>query len=190
MLCRAMEKNLPEHMVRTTATGITAALFTALVLLSAPPASAQTRDEFSYWDGNGNGDLTCSEAEDRDEGLRLPAYQDDRDGTGIIYEWLERGRSSDTDNDGIACDSASNPNGYIPTVQPVGPQGCPADAEIWRGLQVCEEQPRDGYDRDAYGQGYSTLEDDIIAALPPTMKALGGHPNPAISGRLKTGHFR
>ena len=143
------------------------------MLLPAPPALAQTRDEFSYWDANGNGDLTCSEAEGRDEGLRLPAYQDDRDGTGIIYEWLQRGRSSDTDNDGIACDSASNPNGYIPTVEPVGPQGCPADAETWRGLRVCEERPRDGYDRSAFGQGYSTLEDDIIAALPPTMKAGG-----------------
>ena len=173
MLCRAMGNNSPEHKIRITSTGITAALFTALVLLPAPPASAQSRDEFSYWDVNGNGDLTCSEAEDREEGLRLPAYQDDRDGTSIIYEWLERGRSSDTDNDGIACDSASNPNGYIPTVQPVGPQGCPADAETWRGLRVCEEQPRDGYDRDAFGQGYSTLEDDIIAALPPTMKAGG-----------------
>ena len=173
MLCHAMEKNSPEHMVRTTATGITAALFTALVLLSAPTASAQSRDEFSYWDANGNGDLTCSEAEGRDQGLRLPAYQDDRDGTGIIYEWLERGRSSDTDNDGIACDSASNPNGYIPTVEPVGPEGCPADAETWRGLRVCEEQPRDGYDRDAFGSGYASLEDDIIAALPPTMKAGG-----------------
>ena len=71
------------------------------------------------------------------------------------------------------CDSALNPNGYIPTVQPVGPQGCPADAETWRGLRVCEEQPRDGYDRDAFGQGYSSLEDEIIAALPPTMKAGG-----------------
>ena len=173
MLCHAMGNNSPEHMIRITSIGITAALFTTLVLLPAPPASAQSRDEYSYWDVNGNGDLTCSEAEGRDEGLRLPAYQDDRDGTGIIYEWLERGRSSDTDNDGIACDSASNPNGYIPTVQPVGPQGCPADAETWRGLRVCEEQPRDGYDRDAFGQGYSTLEDDIIAALPPTMKAGG-----------------
>ena len=30
------------------------------------------------------------------------------------------------------------------------------------GLQVCEEQPRDGYDRDAFGSAYSSLEDDII----------------------------
>ncbi len=155
--------------MRLTFTRITAALVTALVLLPAPPAAAQTRDEFSYWDANGNGDLTCSEAEGRDEGLRLPAYQDDRDGTGIIYEWLQRGRSSDTDNDGIACDSASNPNGYIPTVEPVAPEGCPADAETWRGLRVCNEQPRDGYDRAAFGSGYTSLEDDIIAALPPTM---------------------
>ena len=48
----------------------------------------------------------------------MPAYQDNRDGTGVIYEWLERSRSSDTDDDGIACDSASNPNGYIPTPHP------------------------------------------------------------------------
>ena len=82
-------------------------------------------------------------------------------------------RSSDTDNDGVACESTPNAGGYIPNVQPVEPQGCPADAETWRGLQVCEEQPRDGYDRDAFGSGYSSLEDDIIAALPATMKAGG-----------------
>ena len=51
--------------------------------------------------------------------------------------------------------------------------GCSADAETWRGLRVCSEGPRDGYDRDAFGTGYSRLEDDIIAALPPTMKANG-----------------
>ena len=51
--------------------------------------------------------------------------------------------------------------------------GCPADAETWRGLRVCTERPRDGYDRDAFGTGYRTLEDDIIAALPSTMKANG-----------------
>ena len=156
--------------------GITAVLLGVLVLLLVPRASAQSRDDFSYWDANGNGDLTCTEAQGRDEGLRLPAYQDDRDGTGIIYEWLERTRSSDTDNDGIGCDSASNPNGYIPNVQPkppVDPQGCLADAVTWRGLKVCDERPRDGYDRDAFGTGYSSLEDDIITALPPTMKTNG-----------------
>ena len=137
-------------------------------------AAAQTKDDFAYWDLSGNGDLTCAEALGRDEGLRLPAYRDDRDGTGIIYEWLERGRSSDGDNDGIGCDSESNPNGYIPRGEtPVEPEGCPADAEIWRGLQVCAEQPRDGYDRDAFGTGYRSLEDDIIAALPATMKRSG-----------------
>ena len=51
--------------------------------------------------------------------------------------------------------------------------GCPADAETWRGLRVCSERPREGYDRDDYGTGYSRLEDDIIAALPATMKANG-----------------
>ena len=146
-----------------------------LLALAVPAlAVAQTKDDFAYWDLNGNGDLTCSEALGRAEGLRLPAYRDDRDGTAIIYEWLERGRSSDSDDDGIACDSESNPNGYIPRAQPpVDPQGCPADAPIWRGLQVCEEQSRDGYERDAFGTGYRNLEDDIIAALPATMKAGG-----------------
>ena len=156
--------------------GIAVSLVAALVLLLAPPASGQSRDEFSYWDLNGNGDLTCDEARDGrsgDQGLKLPAYEDNRDGTGIIYEWLERGRSSDGNNDGAACESISNPGGYIPNVQPVEPQGCPADAETWRGLQVCEEQPRDGYDRDAFGTGYSSLEDEIIDMLPPTMKAGG-----------------
>ena len=51
--------------------------------------------------------------------------------------------------------------------------GCPADAETWRGLRVCSERPREGYDRDAFGTGYRSLEDDIIAALPATMKADG-----------------
>ena len=60
-----------------------------------------------------------------------------------------------------------------PPTSPVETQGCPADAETWRGLKVCDERPRDGYARDAFGTGYSSLEDEIIAALPPTMKANG-----------------
>ena len=62
------------------------------------------------------------------------------------------------------------------TVQPAptpAPVGCSADAETWRGLRVCDERPQDGYDRDDYGTGYRSLEDDIIAALPSTMKANG-----------------
>ena len=38
---------------------------------------------------------------------------------------------------------------------------------------MCEEQPREGYDRDAFGSAYSSLEDDIIDMLPPTMRAGG-----------------
>lgn len=53
------------------------------------------------------------------------------------------------------------------------PAGCPTDANTWRGLRVCSERPRAGYNRDDYGTGYSRLEDDIIAALPATMKANG-----------------
>ena len=149
-------------------------MFGFCVLAVPMLAAGQTRDDFEFWDRNNNGDLTCSEAKDGpDGGLRLPGYRDNRDGTGIIYEWLERSRSSDSDNDGIACESTPNAGGYVPNVQPVDPQGCPPDAEIWRGLQVCAEQPRDGYDRDAFGTGYSRLEDEIIAALPETMKAAG-----------------
>ena len=117
---------------------IMAVMLAALVLGPVPSASAQSRDEFSYWDANGNGDLTCSEAMGRDEGLRLPAYEDDRDGTGIIYEWLERTRSSDTDNDGIACDSASNPNGYIPNVEE------PAPDLVVLGPNVSDSSPETG----------------------------------------------
>ena len=154
--------------------------FGLCVLVAPMLAFGQTKDDFEYWDLNGNGDLTCTEALGRDEGLRLPAYLDNRDGTGIIYQWLERSRSSDSDNDGVACESGNNPNGYVPkAMPPVEPEGCPADAEVWRGLQVCEEQPRVGYDRDAFGSGYRSLEDDIIRALPPTMRSSGQVYTPA-----------
>ena len=52
-------------------------------------------------------------------------------------------------------------------------RGLLADAETWRGLTVCSERPRGGYDRVAFDTGYRMLEDDIIAALPSTMKASG-----------------
>ena len=93
----------------------------------------------------------------------------------MIYEWLSR-VSGDRDNDGIDCESNNNPNGYIPSAPvepPVETSTCSADAETWRGLKVCDERPRDGYDRDAFGTSYSSLEGEIIAALPPTMKANG-----------------
>ena len=93
----------------------------------------------------------------------------------MIYEWLSR-VSGDRDNDGIDCESTNNPNGYIPSAPvepPVETSTCSADAETWSGLKVCDERPRDGYDRDAFGTSYSSLEDEIIAALPPTMKANG-----------------
>ena len=105
---------------------------------------------------------------------RLPAYRDDRDGTGIIYEWLERSRSSDSDNDGIGCDSDRTPTATFR--EPKRRWSLRAARRMRRSgarLQVCEEQPRDGYDRDAFGTGYRSLEDDIIAALPATMRAVG-----------------
>ena len=145
---------------------------TATVVL-ALAAQAQTKDDFSYWDLNGNGDLTCTEARGRDGGLKLPAYRDNRDGTGVIYEWLERQRSSDTDNDGISCESTPTPSGYVPsagsTITPTptpSARECPAGSPTWMDLPVCEEGTRVGYDRDAFGSAYSSLEDEIIDGLP------------------------
>ena len=43
---------------------------------------------------------------------------------------------------------------------------------LYLGLP-CKRPAGPGYDRDDYGTGYSRLEDDIIAALPSTMKANG-----------------
>ena len=129
-----------------------------------------SKNDFAYWDANGNGDLTCTEARGRDEGLKLPAYRDDRDGTGVIYEWLERGASSDSDNDGVACEGTQNPNGYVPTAGSTPPttseRECPAGSPTWMALPVCEEGTRTGYDRDAFGSAYSSLEDEIIISLP------------------------
>ena len=72
-----------------------------------------------------------------------------------------------------ARDQSRNREGLGPG-GPTGATRCPpADAETWQGLQVCEEQPREGYDRDAFGSAYSSLEDDIIDMLPPTMKTGG-----------------
>ena len=146
------------------------AIVTATVILPVA-AQAQTKDAFEYWDLNGNSDLTCTEASGKDEGLKLPAYRDNRDGTGLIYEWLQRQRSSDTDNDGIACDGTSNPNGYVPragstTPPPTNARECPAGSPTWMDLPVCEEGARVSYDRDAFGSAYSSLEDEIIDALP------------------------
>ena len=60
----------------------------AVMLLGALPTEAQDRDTFENWDTNGNGDLTCGEAlaEGGADGLKLPAYEDDQNGTGLIYE--------------------------------------------------------------------------------------------------------
>ena len=146
------------------------ATLTATVVLPLA-AQEQTKDDFEYWDLNGNGDLTCAEATGKDEGLKLPAYRDNRDGTGLIYQWLERERSSDTDNDGIGCDSTANPDGYVPRAGSTPPptsnaRHCPDGSPTWMDLPVCEEGDREGYDRDAFGSAYSSLEDEIIDALP------------------------
>ena len=156
--------------IRMQRIAVIIAIVTATVILPVA-AQAQTKDDFEYWDLNGNSDLTCTEASGKDEGLKLPAYRDNRDGTGLIYEWLQRQRSSDTDNDGIACDNTSNPNGYVPragstTPPPTNARECPAGSPTWMDLPVCEEGARVSYDRDAFGSAYSSLEDEIIDALP------------------------
>jgi len=97
------------------------------VFMLAASALAQTKDDFGYWDANGNGDLTCSEAVGRDEGLRLPAYRDNRNNTATIYEWLQRVRRSDSDGDGVACESDSNPGGYAPRASGGGGGGDDGD---------------------------------------------------------------
>ena len=43
---------------------------------------------------------------------------------------------------------------------------CPSGSPTWMGLPVCEEAERTGYDRDAFGSAYSSLEDEIIEGLP------------------------
>ena len=143
---------------------------TATISASASLRVAGAKDAFGYWDGNGNGDLTCTEAKDKDSGLKLPAYKDNRDGTGLIYEWLQRGRSSDSDSDGISCESTQNPNGHVPVRVPsptqTGDRTCPTGSPTWMGLPVCDEVERTGYDRDAFGTAYTSLEDDIIEGLP------------------------
>ena len=57
---------------------------------------------------------------------------------------------------------------------PVEPLTCSADAETWRGLQVCDERT-EGRLRPRRFRDWlqHSLEDEIIAALPPTMKANG-----------------
>ena len=58
----------------------------ALVLASV--AAAQTQDDFEYWDADSNGDLNCEEAYGTGGtgGLKLPAYEDDRNGTALVFE--------------------------------------------------------------------------------------------------------
>ena len=46
-------------------------------------------------------------------------------------------------------------------------RGCPDSKDEWMGLRVCEEPAgRAGYDRDDFGSGYSSKEDEIIQGLP------------------------
>ena len=103
------------------------------------PDPEPDRDLFEYWDGDGDGDLTCDEAwrgGDR-AGLRLPAYRDGRNSTGLIYEWLMRVGSSDTNDDGVACQGRDNYVGYVPAGEPVTPvSALPFLDALWRKLAI------------------------------------------------------
>ena len=48
--------------------------------------------------------------------MKLPAYEDDRNGTALIFEWLQRQKSSAGNTSGSACTAMKwyNPNGYVP----------------------------------------------------------------------------
>ena len=59
------------------------------------------------------------------------------------------------------------PTFIVPVISPI------SIPNTWRGLLVSEERVRSGYNRRAFGTSYSRLEDDIIRALPPSMKANG-----------------
>ncbi len=165
------------NLTNTIRTVALACLLVAVTGGTVTSGELLNRNMFAYWDGNRNGDLTCAEARNQDEGLRLPAYRDNRNGTGLIYAWLERRRSSDSDDDGSSCESTRNPNGYVPRsgaptggkplrATPTGNRTCPPGSPTWMGLPVCEEVRRAGYNRDAFGSAYSSLEDEIVAGLP------------------------
>ena len=163
--CSAMGTGIGTTTIAATVTRGTATA-TAFASLWVVARTRGEKDAFAYWDANGNGDLTCTEAREKDGGLRLPAYEDNRNGTGLIYDWLQRGRRSDGDGDGIACETTPNPSGYVPVPPRTGARMCPSGSPTWMGLPVCEEVGRTGYDRDAFGSAYSSLEDEIITGLP------------------------
>lgn len=56
--------------------------------------------------------------------------------------------------------------GALPSAPMPPGDECAPGAPTWRGLRVCPERPRTGYDRDDYGTGYRSKEDDIIRGLP------------------------
>ena len=71
--------------------GVSFRLPSAAKRASASPSChwARTRGgwgAFAYWDANGNGDLTCRKHAIRTRDCRLPAYEDNRNGTGLIYD--------------------------------------------------------------------------------------------------------
>ena len=55
----------------------------------------------------------------------------------------------------------SEPPNLIPSARK-----CPDGSPTWMGLPVCEEGTRVGYDQDAFGTAYISLEDEIIGGLP------------------------
>ena len=163
--------------------------FTITVQESEPPDTAPsfavTVDDQTYSAGEAISPLTLQEASGGNgtlsyslsptvPGLTFAAATRTLSGTPTsLGSYDMTYQAVDGDNNTAASDAATL--SFTITVQESATLyvGCSADAETWRGLTVCSERPRDGYDRDAFGTGYSTLEDEIIAALPPTMKEDG-----------------
>ena len=149
------------------------------------PTFADPVDDQTYTDGEAISPLTLPEASGGNGPL---SYSLTPSVPGLTFTAATRALSGtpttagtynmtyqavDGDNNTAASDAAML--SFTITVQPAATLyvGCSADAETWRGLRVCTERLPDGYDRDAFGTGYRSLEDEIIAALPPTMKEDG-----------------
>ena len=173
----------------TTASDAATLTFTITVQEPEPPDTApaftDTVNDQTYTEGEAVSPLTLPEASGGDGPL---SYSLTPTVPGLTFAAAKRTLSGaptsagsfdmtyqviDGDDNTTASDAATLT--FTITVQPAATpySGCSADAETWRGMRVCNERPREGYDRDAFGTGYSTLEDEIIAALPPTMKADG-----------------
>lgn len=139
-------------------------------------ASAVTRNQFAYWDADGNGDPTCAEAWNKDDGLRLPAYGDNRKKQARSTNGLRRARRV------TATASRARAPGTRMDVLP--PLTRPHRSPVYEGArpdrrrgQTCRSAKR-ACGRDAFGSGYRALEVEAIQGPPdpPRRCRLPPHP--------------